>query len=158
MPGLWEWIDSVASALLNFRRPNLGSQGPSILEPKGQFILGASRPFGREAPEEGELVTVPLASFSKHFAMFGSSGCGKSTATHRVRDKFIEEGINCIDIDYRGDGFDRAVLRLVAQGIPPERVTLIDLRDRERVVPLNFLGYGAGDAQSKASVVYQALI
>lgn len=157
MGGLWGLLDSAATAVLNFRRPwakELAAQSPDADQ---SFIVGKARAFGSDAPQEGETVSIPFGVFTKHAAAIGGSGCGKSTITHRLRDAFVRAGINCIDIDYRGDGTDRALVRSFAAGIPPERVTLIDLRDRDRVVPLNFLGFGAGDSQNRAAIVYSAL-
>jgi len=157
MPGLWDLLDSAATGLLNLRCPpkDRGANGP--LPSSQEFLLGTARPFGAESPEEGSSVTIPMSALSRHFGIYGASGCGKSTLLRRLRDALISHGINLIAIDYRGDGFDNDLLGLVAAEIPPDRATLIDLRRREYVTPLNFLGYGPGDMHSRAAVVYGAL-
>jgi DNA helicase HerA-like ATPase len=102
-------------------------------------------------------VSLPLGAFGRHALLLGASGSGKTTLAHRIREALIEAGVSVVEIDFRGDGFDRALLRAVASGFPEERLRAIDLRERGRVFPMNFLGHGAGDPHSRASVVYGAL-
>lgn len=156
MPGFWEWLDATGAALLNFRRPIAMAVG-RMEEPPGAFVIGTAREFGTQGPRSGEHVSAPYSVLGKHLVLSGASGSGKSTTTHRLRDTFVAERINCVDIDFRGDGYKRAVKRLVAAAVPLSRVTLIDLMDREQLTPFNLLGYGPGDAQTRAAVMFNAL-
>jgi hypothetical protein len=156
MHGLRDWVDSLLVGLFNVRGLRRETDTMPQVGPD-DFLIGVARPFGTDGPAEGEMVSVPLSVFTKHGASFGASGSGKTTITHRLRDAFVAASINIIDIDFRGDGFDRALKRLVAAEVPSERLTLIDLRDRDRITPLNLLGKGPGDPHTRAAVVFEAL-
>jgi len=157
MPGLWEFIDTTATALLNVGRPPLRRAVPPAGIPTGHFLVGTAQPFGESSVAEGLPVTVPLATFSKHCCMFGASGCGKTTTAHGLRDAFVVDGMNLVDIDYRGDGYDETLRRLVALGVDSDRLTLIDLRLRDQITPLNVLGWGQGSPETRAAVMFGAI-
>ncbi|MGV3615174.1 MAG: type IV secretory system conjugative DNA transfer family protein [Fimbriimonas sp.] len=121
------------------------------------FLVGVSLPFGEESPEAGNVIRVPMPALTKHAAITGASGSGKSTAMHRLRDALVTDGIAVVDVDYRGDGLDRALQRLVAARVDSDRIAVIDLRRGDVSYPMNFLGHGPGDAHARAAIVYEAL-
>lgn len=157
MEGLASIIERLAVGLSNLKSPELprALQAAPAAGPDG-FVIGTALAFGAAGPPAGEAVTVPLDTFSKHCILTGASGCGKTTTGHRLRDAFVGAGMSVVDVDYRGDGFDRALARLAA-GTPPERLTLIDYRRSDRITPFNWLGHGLGSPESRAAVVYGAV-
>lgn len=121
------------------------------------FLVGSSLSFGEDSPAEGAAIRLPMEVLTKHAVLTGASGSGKSTTMHRLRDGFVDDGITVVDVDYRGDGLDRALRRLVAAGIDEDLIDVIDLRRGDVAYPMNFLGYGPGDVHSRAAIVYEAL-
>lgn len=155
--GLVAFLEAIALFALGRGKARVPS-APKIEEAvKGGFLVGSSIAFGDESPAPGSAIRIPMEALTKHAVLTGASGSGKSTTMHRLRDGFVDEGITVVDVDYRGDGLDRALRRVVAAGIDEDLIDVIDLRRSDVAYPMNFLGFGPGDVHSRAATAYESI-
>ena len=101
------------------------------------------------------LVSVTPADLATHGLVLGATGSGKTTLLHHLIAQDLERGNSLVVLDYRGD-LVSAVLELCASRISPERVKVIDLREKERPLGFNPL-LGAGEPYFRALNVLDVL-
>lgn len=97
---------------------------------------------------EANLVCLPSIAMRAHVLAIGATGSGKTTLFHHLVAQDIREGHSFCVLDLRGD-LVASALALCAGNIPPERVRLLDLRERDRPQGFNPL-YGAGEPYFRA--------
>lgn len=88
----------------------------------------------------GEPVALTDPDLARHLYVLGSTGSGKTNFIMKLLERDLENGHNVIVLDLRGDLVERALALCAAQDVPPERVSLLDLREKERIVGFNPLG------------------
>lgn len=95
---------------------------------------------------------------ARHLYLLGATGCGKTNLILQLLTQDFRQGRTVAIIDLRGDLVDRALLRLASDNgsVSPEQVTLLDLRDPNRIVGFNPLG-GCAEPHSRAYLVLDAL-
>ncbi len=106
-------------------------------------------------PEPYQWVSVPIHLLRTHGYAIGATGSGKTTALHHFWNQDIQEGHSLVIFDLRGDQI-AAALELIAGRIPPSRVKLFDLREKDRPLGFNPL-YGAGESYFRALNVLAAI-
>lgn len=89
------------------------------------------------------LVSVPPELLRTHAYTIGATGSGKTTVLHHFMNQDIALGHSLVVLDMRGD-LVNAALELCAGRVPPEKIKLFDLREKERPTPFNPL-FGAGE-------------
>ncbi|HVT12457.1 MAG TPA: helicase HerA-like domain-containing protein [Fimbriimonadaceae bacterium] len=86
---------------------------------------------------------------ARHTYILGATGCGKTSLILRLIEQDLKRGHTVAVVDLRGD-LVRGVLGLCDRlEIDPERVTLLDLREKQRVQGFNPLS-GAGEPYVRA--------
>ena len=90
----------------------------------------------------------------RHIYGLGATGSGKTNLLLQLIEHDVARGRTVCVLDLRGDLVDRVLVRLAASsdaaaGTLCERLLLIDLREKERIVGINPL-LGPGDAYSRA--------
>lgn len=119
-------------------------------------------PLGIVLDASGERTAIPFVlspeERRRHTYLLGSTGCGKTSLIRQLVSADIASSHSAIVVDLRGDLYDQVVALLVTAdpAVDPARVTLLDLRDVNRIIGFNPLA-GAGDAHSRAYLVLDAL-
>ena len=94
------------------------------------------------------LVSVTPEQLATHALVVGATGSGKTNLLHHLIAQDLERGHSICQLDLRGDQA-RATLELCAGRVNPDRVVLLDLREKERPFGFNPL-YGAGEPYFRA--------
>ncbi len=81
---------------------------------------------------------------SKHCYILGSTGCGKTTMILNLIEKDIRRAHSVVILDMRGDLVNGALGLCERLNVSPDRVTLLDLREKEKIQGFNPLS-GAGE-------------
>jgi len=92
----------------------------------------------------GRAISIPPKALEKHLYILGSTGCGKTNFIMRLLEQDLARGQSVVIVDLRGDLIQRALSLCVSQGVSPDRVTLLDLREKDSIVGFNPLS-GAGE-------------
>jgi hypothetical protein len=140
---LLEWIVQVIERVflwLSMRTAARTLASPSR-EPSGSSL-------GRVI-ESGEPFTLAARDLARHAYLLGSTGCGKTSLILKLLERDIEEGHTVAVVDLRGDLVTGVLGLCERMDIEPERVTVLDLRERERVQGFNPLA-GAGEPYIRA--------
>jgi hypothetical protein len=107
-----------------------------------------SSALGREV-ETGEPFGIGPGDLKRHAYVLGATGCGKTTLILKLIRQDVAMGHTTVVIDMRGDLAAGALGVCRELDVPADRVTLLDLRERDRVQPFNPLG-GAGEPYVRA--------
>lgn len=99
--------------------------------------------------ETGDGVSFSPKDLSTHAYILGSTGCGKTSLILKLLEQDIKGGHSVVVVDLRGDLVDGALSLCESLNLPPERVTLLDLREKLKVVGFNPLA-GAGEPYIRA--------
>lgn len=102
-----------------------------------------------------QLVSVTPSDLATHGLILGATGSGKTTCLHHLIAQDLQRGHSLVVLDYRGD-LVSAALELCSRCVPPERVKVIDLREKVRPFGFNPL-LGAGEPYFRALGVLDAL-
>ncbi|HEY3412827.1 MAG TPA: hypothetical protein VGM51_07190 [Armatimonadota bacterium] len=126
----------------------------------GYVQLGSTVPYviGRITGPSDPIYFSPRDQL-KHLWAVGSSGSGKTNLNLNLITGTIASGRSVCVIDLRGDLVDRVLLWLAASVSPAalqRRLVLVDLRDEDRVVPMNPL-VGDGEPYGRALFVLSVL-
>ncbi len=115
--------------------------------PKGALgtIVDTNEPFRLTAKD-----------LSKHCYILGSTGCGKTSLILKLIEEDIKEGHSIVILDLRGDLVNGSLGLCERLKVNPDRVTLLDLRERERIQGFNPLG-GAGEPYIRALHLLEVL-
>lgn len=108
---------------------NLPPQGPGL-----GTLAGLNHHQGVERP-----VWIGISHRLRHTALFGMTGCGKSTMLESMFLQDVRAGLGACLIDPHGDTADSVLARF-----PDERASeliVIDFEDRNRPIPLNLLAW-----------------
>jgi len=138
---LVEWFLQCIERVIVFlsqRRPS------NEAAPAGADELGLGRVL-----DSGEPVSFPVSDLARHTYLLGSTGCGKTSLILRLLERDIDAGHTVAVVDLRGDLVTGVLGLCLRLGVAPERVTLLDLRARDRVQGFNPLS-GAGEPYIRA--------
>lgn len=106
------------------------------------------------SPQEA-LVSLMPDQMRTHVAIVGATGSGKTTLLHHLIAQLIRLLHSFVVFDFRGD-LVQAVVEMCAGRVPPERVKILDLRERH-----NPLGYdplsGPGELYVRALQVLEVI-
>ena len=97
-------------------------------------VLGLNRHAGEERP-----VAIVLPHRLRHTAVFGMTGCGKSTMLESMFLQDVRQGYGAAFIDPHGDS-----AQAILERFPEERAAdlmVIDFEDRDRPIPMNLLAW-----------------
>ena len=97
-------------------------------------LAGINQHQGVERP-----VWIGISHRQRHAALFGMTGCGKSTMLESMFLQDVRAGLGACLIDPHGDTADSVLARF-----PEERASeliVIDFEDRNRPIPLNLLAW-----------------
>lgn len=114
---------------------------------KGWDVLGL-------APEDA-LVSLTPDQLKTHALVLGATGNGKTTLLHHLIAQDIALGHSFVILDLRGD-LVSAALELCSGHVDPQRVKIIDLREKFKPFGFNPL-YGSGEPYFRALSVYEAV-
>ena len=101
------------------------------------------------------LIELSPEKMKTHTLLIGATGCGKTNLLHHLIAQDIIFGHSFAVLDLRGD-LVSAAIELCADRVDPEKVKIIDLREKERPFGFNPL-YGAGEPYFRALNVLQAI-
>lgn len=104
--------------------------------------------FGTDL-DSGEVIRLDPADLSRHCYLLGATGCGKTTLILQLIEADIRAERTIVVVDLRGDLVFGVLGLCEALDIATERVTLLDLREKERTQGFNPLG-GAGEPYIRA--------
>lgn len=106
--------------------------------------IGVRKHFLDECTSIDEaFVSVPSQRLAQHMLLLGKTGSGKTSAMLHFIAQDIDTGHSVIVLDQRGD-LVNSVLEICLGRVPAERITLIDLRESDRILGFNPLhGKGA---------------
>lgn len=100
-----------------------------------------------------DLAPVDLA---RHAYILGSTGCGKTSLILKLIEKDLLAEQSVVILDMRGDLVAGVLSLCESKGVDPDRVTLLDLREKENVQGFNPLS-GAGEPFIRALHVLDVL-
>lgn len=130
---------------------------PSVPEAAEEgFLVGTALPFGNSGISPASPVYLSDLLQSKHVAVFGASGKGKTTFVRRQKRYYYQRGVSVVDVDFDGDGADNEIRALASMGSGAPGTALVDLRQSGYVADLNLLG-GEGAAHLRAFSFVRAL-
>lgn len=140
---LLEWIVQFIERVVVWFSLRSAACSPIIGEQEAAgFVLG-------RAIETGEPFALSASDLARHAYLLGSTGCGKTSLILKLLERDIQAAHTVAVIDLRGD-LVTGVLGLCERlDVPAERVTLLDLREKERVQGFNPLA-GAGEPYVRA--------
>ncbi|MBS1712970.1 MAG: DUF853 family protein [Armatimonadetes bacterium] len=85
----------------------------------------------------GEPVALRPEQLARHLYVLGATGSGKTNFILELLARDLERRHSVVVVDLRGDLVNRVLALCAARKVAPERVTLLDLREKERVVGFN---------------------
>lgn len=106
--------------------------------------------------ETEESFILNAKALSRHCYLLGSTGCGKTTTILKLIEQDLQSNHSIIVLDLRGDLVQGALSLCAKQRVPIERVTLLDLREKEYIQGFSPLS-GAGEAYIRALHVLDVL-
>lgn len=101
---------------------------------EGGLLLGR---MVREDGVAGSLYYLPTAERAKHISILGKTGSGKSYFIRHLVQQDVQSGRGFLLFDLHGDLIPAAMRSLVARGIDPARVIVIDPTSQEWAVGMN---------------------
>lgn len=101
------------------------------------------------------LVSVSPQDLATHALVIGATGTGKTNLLHHLISHDLDRGHSVCVLDLRGD-LVSAVTELAADRVPPQKVRIIDLRERNRPFGFNPL-WGSGEPYFRALGVLDAI-
>lgn len=99
--------------------------------------------IGRDV-DSGDSFAIEPVDLALHTYLIGSTGCGKTSLILQLLRADIERNHSLVVVDLRGDLVFGVLGLCQALDVPPERITLLDLRSKGAVQGFNPLG-GAGE-------------
>ena len=105
---------------------------PPMQDGESVTVLAVNRHRGQERP-----IRVPLEHRFKHIFALGMTGTGKSTFMLSLLSQDLRQGHGVCLIDPHGDLADDLLARFPEQR--EKDLIVVDLTDRQRIVPMNFL-------------------
>ncbi len=109
------------------------------------IILESDQPFNLTATD-----------LSRHCYILGRTGCGKTTTILNVIQDDIEREHSVVILDLRGDLVSGVISMCARLNISTKRITLLDLREKERIQGFNPLS-GAGEPYIRALHLLEVL-
>lgn len=106
--------------------------------------------------ESDDVFDLGPSDLARHAYILGSTGCGKTSLILKLIEKDLLAQQSIVILDMRGDLITGALSLCESKGIDPNRVTLLDLRDKEFVQGFNPLA-GAGEPFIRALHVLDVL-
>lgn len=102
------------------------------------------------------LVEVTPEELATHALVIGATGSGKTVLMHHMIKQDLDRGSSVCVFDIRGDLVNAVVELCVRANVPPDKVRIIDLREKVRPFGFNPL-YGAGQAYYRALAVLDVI-
>lgn len=99
--------------------------------------------------DTGEPFALGARDLARHCYLLGSTGCGKTSLILKLLERDIVDLHTVAVVDLRGDLVSGVLGLCERLHVEPERVTLLDLREKERVQGFNPLS-GAGEPYIRA--------
>jgi len=99
--------------------------------------------------DTGETVDLSARDLARHAYLLGSTGCGKTTVILKLIEADIRADHSLVVVDLRGDLISGALGLCEQLGVDPNRVSLLDLREKDRPIGFNPLA-GAGEPYVRA--------
>ena len=137
------WIMSLTRRLRGTGRPTIGP-----LPGKVGRVLSAG--------DGDDPFAISAQMLEKHFYVLGSTGSGKTNLILKLFEQDLERGVTTVVVDLRGDLAQGALAVCREKGIDPQRVTLLDLREKSRIVGFNPLA-GSGEPHVRALHIIDTL-
>ncbi len=104
--------------------------------------------LGRDL-DTNEPFVLTASDLARHCYLLGSTGCGKTTVILKLIEADIRARHSCVVVDLRGDLVTGAIGLCEQLEVDADRVTLLDLREKEHVTGFNPLA-GAGEPYVRA--------
>ncbi|MBS1706745.1 MAG: type IV secretion system DNA-binding domain-containing protein [Armatimonadetes bacterium] len=133
---LQKLVETAAITALNSRIPATTASG----------LPGDTLGFGLET---GEPFTLSDRDLARHVYLLGATGSGKTTLILRLIENDLKENHSVVVIDLRGDLVQRVLGICAKLRLSPDRVTLLDLRETQKIQGFNPLS-GAGEPYIRA--------
>jgi len=99
--------------------------------------------------DTGKTVDLSARDLARHAYLLGSTGCGKTTVILKLIEADIRADHSLVVVDLRGDLVSGALGLCEQLGVDPDRVSLLDLREKDRPTGFNPLA-GAGEPYVRA--------
>ncbi|MBS1703668.1 MAG: type IV secretion system DNA-binding domain-containing protein [Armatimonadetes bacterium] len=116
----------------------------AVLEALGT-VVDTSEPF-----------SLTPQDLSRHCYILGSTGCGKTTLILNLIEEDMKRHHSLVILDMRGDLVNGALSLCERLGVPASRVSLLDLREKEKIQGFNPLA-GAGEPYIRALHLLEVL-
>lgn len=133
---LQKLVETAAITAFNSRIPATTASG----------LPGDTLGFGLET---GEPFTLSDRDLARHVYLLGATGSGKTTLILRLIENDLKENHSVVVIDLRGDLVQRVLGICAKLRLSPDRVTLLDLRETQKIQGFNPLS-GAGEPYIRA--------